>query len=262
MRVVLMVLLLLGTAACRPADLTTGEPADRRGSTPTTSAPPAPVPTTTAPETTMAPPTTTPSPTTGPAPPPSAPEPVLFRPGDNGPAVGALQARLDSLGYWLGPLDSTYGPGTAHAVTAFQKATGLAHDGVTGPATQAALERATRIAPRSTGGHVIEVDLRRQLVIVADDGVARWILDTSTGAVAGTTPVGRYRIQRQVEGFDTGPYGPLYRPKYFHEGVALHGYPSVPGFPASHGCVRVTNAAIDLLWSTGTATIGTGVWVY
>jgi lipoprotein-anchoring transpeptidase ErfK/SrfK len=26
---------------------------------------------------------------------------------------------------------------------------------------------------------------------------------------------------------------------YFKGGFAIHGYPSVPAFPASHGCVRV-----------------------
>ena len=60
-----------------------------------------------------------------------------------------------------------------------------------------------------------------------------------------------------------GPYGPLYRPKYFAgDGVAIHGYSSVPATPASHGCVRVTNAAIDMLWSSGILPIGTAVWVY
>jgi len=44
--------------------------------------------------------------------------------------------------------------------------------------------------------------------------------------------------------------------------VALHGYESVPPFPASHGCVRVTNQAIDFIWNTNLAPIGLGVFVY
>ena len=31
----------------------------------------------------------------------------------------------------------------------------------------------------------------------------------------------------------------LWYPLYFHRGFALHGYPSVPAYPASHGCVRL-----------------------
>jgi lipoprotein-anchoring transpeptidase ErfK/SrfK len=31
----------------------------------------------------------------------------------------------------------------------------------------------------------------------------------------------------------------LWYPLYFLRGFALHGYPSVPAYPASHGCVRL-----------------------
>jgi lipoprotein-anchoring transpeptidase ErfK/SrfK len=54
----------------------------------------------------------------------------------------------------------------------------------------------------------------------------------------------------------------LYRPKYFHGGVAVHGYTSVPATPASHGCVRVTYAAMDHLWAADLLPIGTPVQVY
>jgi lipoprotein-anchoring transpeptidase ErfK/SrfK len=39
----------------------------------------------------------------------------------------------------------------------------------------------------------------------------------------------------------------MYKPYYFRGGYAIHGSPSVPGYPASHGCVRVTNADMDFL---------------
>ncbi|MGC1210903.1 MAG: L,D-transpeptidase [Micromonospora sp.] len=43
--------------------------------------------------------------------------------------------------------------------------------------------------------------------------------------------------------------GEVSRPKYFEEqGIAIHGYTSVPPYPASHGCVRVTLPAMDWLW--------------
>src|SRR6185295_13977257 len=31
----------------------------------------------------------------------------------------------------------------------------------------------------------------------------------------------------------------LYKPYYFNGGIAIHGYPTVPNYPASHGCVRI-----------------------
>ena len=49
---------------------------------------------------------------------------------------------------------------------------------------------------------------------------------------------------------NVAPLGKLYRPLYFKGGFALHGSSSVPGYPASHGCVRTTNADQDYLWDT------------
>jgi lipoprotein-anchoring transpeptidase ErfK/SrfK len=202
------------------------------------------------------PPTSTPT-ATG-----SAPSAEALRPGDSGVAVRALQERLTALGYWLGTIDGRYGASTEHAVVAFQKATGIARDGVYGPVTGAALDRAARLWPRSTAGRVVEIDLSRQLLLVVADGRVQWVMDASTGSVVGTTPVGRFSVFRQVDAYDPGPLGVLYRPKYFYQGVAVHGYPQVPTYPASHGCVRVTNAAMDWLWANNALPIGGRVWVY
>jgi peptidoglycan hydrolase-like protein with peptidoglycan-binding domain len=176
--------------------------------------------------------------------------------------VLALQERLASLGFWLGGQDGVFGASTEHAVVAFQKYAGLDRDGVVGPRTRDALRSAERPTPRSQEGRVIEVDLTRQLLLVAVDGRVTQVLDTSTGSVPGTTPPGHYQVFRQVDGYDHGPLGTLYRPKYFHQGVAVHGYPSVPPYPASHGCVRVIDAAMDWLWGSGNMPIGRPVWVY
>ncbi len=173
-----------------------------------------------------------------------------------------LQQHLVALGYWLGTADGSYGAATQHAVTAFQKTNGLDRDGVAGPVTLAALSHASRPRPRSGSGRVVEVDLARQVLILALDGQSQWVLDVSTGAVRGTTPAGHFTVLRQVDGDDHGPLGVLYRPKYFVGGVAVHGYPSVPPYPASHGCVRVTDPAMDWLWATGAPRIGQPLWVY
>jgi lipoprotein-anchoring transpeptidase ErfK/SrfK len=55
--------------------------------------------------------------------------------------------------------------------------------------------------------------------------------------------------------------GYLYRPSYFTGGFALHGEGyDVPTHPASHGCVRMTDANTDLLYSK--LTVGTPVHVF
>jgi hypothetical protein len=219
--------------------------------------------TTTTPTTT----TTVPATTTTTRPPATtttttAPPVTGLREGAQGPEVVALQQRLLELGYWLPGADGVFGSSTTHAVVAFQKLHGLARDGVVGDATKAALAAATRPAPRSTSGHLAEVDVGHQVVLLVDGGSLQWVFDASTGKVAGTTPAGQHAVYHQVDGYDRGPLGVLYRPKYFHQGVAIHGYPSVPAYPASHGCVRVTDPAIDWLWASGSLPIGTPVWVY
>lgn len=233
------------------------------GSTNSTTTRPSPASTArstpTNPSNTTPPTTKPPAPTT---PEPSTDSSTPLQQGSSGPAVRALQERLVSLGFWLGAADGRFGTSTLHAVVAFQKAQGLPRDGVAGPVTLRAVSLASRPVPRSTRGHLIEIDLSRQILIVATDGRATWVMDTSTGISRGSTPKGEFRVFRQVNGYDSGPLGVLYRPKYFSNGVAIHGYPMVPAGPASHGCVRVTNVAMDWLWSQDAVPIGTTVWVY
>jgi peptidoglycan hydrolase-like protein with peptidoglycan-binding domain len=218
--------------------------------------------------------TTTEPPTTTTTAAPVAPDADgVLQLGEEGLAIGALQARLDELGYWHGSSDGRYGQLTRQAVMAFQKAEGLGRDGVAGPATQAALATASRQAPAEPTGDHVEIDLARQILIVVTGGQTRWVLNTSTGSgeayaapsggtAVAITPVGRFQVQREIDGLRVAPLGTLYRPKYFSGGIAIHGSGEIPARPASHGCVRLTNSAMDLLWSSGVAPIGTTVIVH
>lgn len=63
--------------------------------------------------------------------------------GSSGPDVTLVQQRLTTLGFYSGPIDGSYGAGTASAVTAFQTSKGIAPaDGVVGPSTWQALATA------------------------------------------------------------------------------------------------------------------------
>jgi peptidoglycan hydrolase-like protein with peptidoglycan-binding domain len=232
---------------------------------PTTTA--APTTTTTVPPET----TTTPPPETTTTLPPTAEADGKLELGEGGDAVAALQGRLVELGYWLGEADGNYGQLTRQAVMAFQKVEGLGRDGVAGPVTQERLAVAGRPAPRGGGG--LEIDLERQVIFVVDGGQVTWVLNTSTGngeayttSTGGTaraaTPPGEFTVRREVDGVREAPLGTLYRPKYFNGGIAIHGSGSIPAQPASHGCARVTNSAMDMLWSSGAAAMGTPVSVY
>ncbi|MDF2144271.1 L,D-transpeptidase family protein [Knoellia sp. p5-6-4] len=251
----------------------------------TTAAPSSPEPVT-EPTTTPAP-TKTPSPTTStPVPKPSttkpAPKPTptvkptpkegdTLHPGDSGAYVLSVQQRLSSLGYWLGTPDGTYGYLTSQAVMALQKSAGLGRDGVFGPATRRALHAGVRPQSR-IGGTGLEVDLQRQVLLVVRGGAVTTILNTSTGngesfeyygrQARAVTPAGTYSVFRTVDGNDEGPLGDLWRPRYFNGGIAVHGAASVPAHPASHGCARVSNAAMDMIWARALMPVGSRVVVY
>jgi hypothetical protein len=199
-----------------------------------------------------------------------------LRSGDHGAKVTTLQRRLLELGYWLPSADGNFGPSTQQAVWALQKAAGLNRDGVVGAKTQKALDAGVRPKARSHSGHVIEVDLAKQLVLVVDDGHVSTILNASSGSgrpfkdksghqYVAHTPTGTYRMGRQYDGMYTSNLGlgTMWRPKFFNGGIALHGLGfDVPPYPASHGCVRISNPAMDWVWSTNKAPQGTVVTVY
>ena len=186
----------------------------------------------------------------------------------------ALQQRLIELGYFLPAADGEFGSGTQQAVWALQKAAGLSRDGLVGPATQAALDAGTRPSPRTTTGRSIEIDLDRQLLLAVDDGVVTRVVNASSGngetyealgrQLRATTPTGDYTLVRQIDGMHESSLelGSMYRPKYFHRGWAVHGSGSIPPWPASHGCVRVSNSAMNWIWDTWGAPLGTRVVLY
>jgi N-acetylmuramoyl-L-alanine amidase len=84
----------------------------------------------------------------------------LIREGSLGDYVETLQKCLLELGYDPGPVDGDFGPLTKAALKAFQSSSGLYPDGICGPLTWAALERAGGTS-RSSGplrGKVIAID--------------------------------------------------------------------------------------------------------
>ncbi|MCU7724046.1 L,D-transpeptidase family protein [Actinoplanes sp. KI2] len=217
-------------------------------------------------------PTSTPTPT--PTTTATAKPPQKLKIGTKGPAVLALQQRLTELGYWNGEADGKFGGTTQQAVFALQKAAGIGRDGSVGPKTQKALDDGVRPKARSKAGsgYLVEINLKKQLLMFVKDGEVIATLNTSTGSnehyeykgdtYLADTPTGHFKVGRQIDGVRHGPLGDLFRPKYFNGGIAVHGSPSIPPYPASHGCARVSNAAINWIWATGKLPLKTPVWVY
>ena len=201
--------------------------------------------------------------------------------GRSGKETVRIQQRLLDLGFWLAKASGRYDLTTKQAVMAFQKYSLLRPTGRVDLLTAKALTEATAKAQaRTTSGNIVEVDKDRQVLFFVKDGVTEFVLNTSTGngqyflelnqkvdgkyeAGRAVTPSGKFKISRQREdGWWEGDLGKIYRPKYFNGGRAIHGSRSIPSRPASHGCVRVSIPAMDMLWTLDWVGRGLKVWVY
>jgi lipoprotein-anchoring transpeptidase ErfK/SrfK len=130
---------------------------------------------------------------------------------------------------------------------------------------------ANRGGPRETGYAHVEVSLARQRLFVVDgsgrtvktlpisSGSGQWFTSEGRRRRA-ITPRGRFTVYRKIPGWHESPLGKLYYPSYITEGVAIHGSPSVPSRPASHGCIRIPMSAAKAF--SDMAPIGTVVVVY
>ena len=174
--------------------------------------------------------------------------------GARGMSVLGLEQRLRELGFALPRVDRYYGYDTFQAVLAFQKVRGLARTGRVDAGAWRELTRLGIVMPRYRGTHV-EVSKSRQVLYLVRNSRVELIVHVSTGAT-GNTPVGHWRVYRKNPGWDWV----LWYPMYFLRGFAIHGYPSVPAYPASHGCVRVPMWVAPRLFSS--VRYGESIYVY
>jgi hypothetical protein len=154
--------------------------------------------------------------------------------GSHGPSVLALSESLHRLHIALASADSSYGLDTRDAVVAFQKLHGLPRTGAVDAPFWRVLLTAGPPRARYPGDH-IEVSKPLQVLFVVRGGRVILVSHVSTGAI-GNTPVGRWHVYSKVPGWL--PDG-MFDSSFFLRGFAIHGYPTVPFYPGSHGCVRV-----------------------
>lgn len=180
-------------------------------------------------------------------------------PGSDHDVVRAYQQRLADLHFDPGAIDGSYGDGTRYAVQTLQKLYGLPRTGRIGAPEAMALTAFQYPAPLQPNGEPnrTEIDVTKQVLTLYADYQVKLVTTTSTGSgehycynsprvnptrhicEVATTPSGRFTYTRVVLGWDKSPLGQLYQPYYFNGGIAVHGYPSVPTEPASHGCTRI-----------------------
>jgi hypothetical protein len=164
--------------------------------------------------------------------------------------VKEAERRLSEMGYWTGPVDGVIDGVTQTALVAFQKWEGRK---VTGHLTREdfdAILNTTSPQAKEPGYKHVEVDIDRQVLLLTNDnGVVDRVLPISSGSGKrynekgirdlAYTPRGRFRVYNKLSGWKRSPLGLLYYPNYFSGGLAIHGNPSVPHEPQSHGCIRI-----------------------
>jgi hypothetical protein len=212
---------------------------------------------------------------------PTSPVDVVVT-GSSAPSVIRVQQRLSDLGFWVSNPDGNYGTITTQAVMAFQKWADLpAKSGRVDQATADALNQ-TMCRPTAgrASGDYFEVNRSKQIGMVVRGGKVLWVFNVSTGngqsydeedqknagrRVIGVavTPLGDFKTYREhdVARYE-GDLGTLYRPKFVVGGVAVHGASNVPNYPASHGCIRVINPVMDLIWGQNLLPLRSTVWIH
>lgn len=181
------------------------------------------------------------------------------------------ERRLSELGYPAGPADGVIDAATRNAVVLFQKWEGRKVTGRLMRHDFEAIMSAEAPQPRDPGYAHVEVDIDRQLLLfVNSEGAVEKILPVSTGSdkiynekgIRGLayTPRGRFRIYAKIAGWRKSPLGLLYYPNYFSDGLAIHGNPSVPRSPQSHGCIRIPMSAAEEM--SKRLPVGTIVLIY
>lgn len=132
------------------------------------------------------------------------------------------------------------------------------------------VEKAERLKPgqfiwnpgaESSGSLFLVVELTAQRVMLYRDGVPVAASTISTGSKGRETPTGAFTIlQKEImhrsRTYDDAPMP--YMQRLTIKGVAMHAG-HLPGYPASHGCIRLPKGFAKLLY--GVTTIGTPVLV-
>ncbi|MBS1842997.1 MAG: L,D-transpeptidase [Actinobacteria bacterium] len=156
--------------------------------------------------------------------------------GECGPIVQVFKSRLAKMGYVSGG-GRCFTPRLAREVLAYRKVNDMDRTKKAGPGLVKAVfegKGGYHVKHPDAGEHA-EVPLDKQVLVLVKDGKPFAIYPVSTGKPSTPTITGHYYFYRQEPG--TNSEGMVYS-FYWHNGYAVHGYPEVPNYAASHGCVR------------------------
>jgi hypothetical protein len=178
---------------------------------------------------------------------------------DSGETVQLFHNLLAKEGYGNAPRGKSMSSATGRAVHAFRKVNGMARneDATPGIFKKLADGKGAFKLKYPGAGHHVEVDISRQVMVLADNGKPQRTYHISSGAPGTPSDRGHYTFYRKDPGFNA--IG-MYYSVYYNRGEATHGYKSVPDYPASHGCIR--NPIPDSRSIYNWINLGDDIWVY
>jgi hypothetical protein len=161
--------------------------------------------------------------------------PGLHR-GQCGDVVIAFKKAMRSMGY-IANHGGCFGGKTARGVLAYRKVNGMARSfrAGSGLVKRAFAGRGEYRVRHPDAGEHVEAPLSKQVLVFTRGDKPFAVYPVSSGKSSTPTVTGHFHFIRQEPGYNAEG---MYYSFYFYGGYAVHGYNSVPDYPASHGCIR------------------------
>jgi len=159
-----------------------------------------------------------------------------LRPSQCGKVIRAFRQALNDLAM-VPSNNSCFDGKMERAVLAYRKLNGLGRSAAASPSVVRKIfnrEGGYKVREPGLGDHM-EASLSKQVLVFAKGKRPYAIFPIASGAPVTPTILGTYTVYRKDPGYNS--LG-MYNSTYFIRGYAIHGYKSVPNYPASHGCLR------------------------
>ena len=156
--------------------------------------------------------------------------------GQCGDVVIGFKKGMRKMGY-IANDGRCFGGKTARGVLAYRKVNGMTRSMRAGKGLVKRVfagRGGYEVRHPGAGSHV-EAPLGKQVLVFAKDDEPYAIYPISSGKSSTPTVTGHFEFIRTEPGYNS--HG-MYYSWYFYGGYAVHGYESVPDYPASHGCLR------------------------
>jgi len=156
--------------------------------------------------------------------------------GQCGDVVVGFKKAMRKMGY-IANSGRCFGGKTGRGVLAYRKVNGMTRSSRAGAGlVKRAFEgKGEYHVVHPAAGEHVEAPLSKQVLVFAKGDKPFAVYPISSGKSSTPTVTGHFTFIRQEPGYNS--HG-MYYSFYFYGGYAVHGYESVPDYPASHGCIR------------------------